>query len=147
MLNSISRECQVKVIRKTIRQGVVLSVSNNKAGPSYSRERLDFQGFNAHPWRTFRFTKASKLGSYDVILMKLKNVTYTYTDLLTQSPASSRVAFATKNNYQDLGLVIFWFDQLCPDTDTDTDNCNVWASHLRLRDIVIGLYFHTVIIH
>ena len=47
---------------------------------------MDFQGVNAHSWRTFRFTKASELGSYDVMLMKLKNVTlyrYRLTDSIT----------------------------------------------------------------
>ena len=85
------------------------------------------------------------------MLMKLKNVTlhrYRLTDSITDHGLLALELLSQLNNdYQDLGLVIFWFDQLCPDTDTDTDHCNVWTSHLRLRDIVIGLYFHTVIIH
>ena len=34
----------------------------DKARMFYRCDRLFFQGFNAYPWRTFRYTNASKLG-------------------------------------------------------------------------------------
>ena len=48
----------------------------NKARKSYSFKRLIFQSLNVYPFRTFRYNDASKLGSYDSIMMKLKSLIY-----------------------------------------------------------------------
>ena len=68
-------------------------IESNKVRMSQSCERLIFQGFNAYSWRTFRYTDASKLGWYDVIMMILKSVTCRLTDW--PWPAIARVASVT----------------------------------------------------
>ena len=68
-------------------------IESNKVRMSQSCERLIFQGFNAYPWKTFRYTGPSKLGWYDVMIMILKSVTCRLTDW--PWPAIARVAFVT----------------------------------------------------
>ena len=68
-------------------------IESNKVRMSQSCERLIFQGFNAYPWKTFRYTGPSKLGWYDVMIMILKSVTCRLTDW--PWPAIARVASVT----------------------------------------------------
>ena len=43
--------------------------TKHKARMSYSRERLVIPDFTAYPLKTFRNTDASRLGSYDLIMI------------------------------------------------------------------------------
>ena len=52
----------------------------NKAKMSNNCERLVFQGVDAYPQGTFRYTDASKLGRYVFIMMKLNSLTGSITD-------------------------------------------------------------------
>ena len=44
--------------------------TKHKARMSYSCERLVIPDFTAYPLKTFRNTDASRLGSYDLIMIK-----------------------------------------------------------------------------
>ena len=63
----------------SLEEMAVLTAMSAKTRMSYSCERLIFQAFN--PWRIFRYTDAFKLGSHNVIMMKLKNETYRQTGM------------------------------------------------------------------
>ena len=75
----------------------------NKARITHSCERLVFQGFIAYQWKTFKYSDASKLSWYDVIVFKSESLIWHHNDDIEKYERnykdwlsdSSRVAFST----------------------------------------------------
>ena len=94
---SAAVSCEVSHVRKDYWQ------TRNKTRPECPVVAKEvFQGFNSYLWRTFRYTNASYLGWYDIIMMKSDSLIWqhicsVYIRYMILKIASSRVAFTTNN--------------------------------------------------